>query len=284
MLFCPANNRKMLETAGLRGADCVIFDLEDSVVYSEKDNARDMLCQAIKNINFGECEVFARINALDTIFGEKDVSKLVKNGIKNIRLPMVENKNNVIELSQMLSFYEKEYDVADGTVSIQCSIETPKGVLNAMDIATASSRVISISFGTGDYTNCLCVNRTNNVEQFLYARSHIALCASTAGIDAIDTVYFDVKDLDGFRKETEHVKMLGFNGKSCIHPSQIKIVHDIFTPDKAEINKAIKIVRKSQEAVDNGVGVIVIDDKMIDEPVIKKARKILLLAEKAGVI
>jgi len=284
MLFCPASSEKMLKTAHLRGADCVIFDLEDAVVYSEKENARKLLCDALQTMDYGGCEIFVRINALNTRFGESDVKELVKNGVKNIRLPMCESKENIVELSQMLSYFEKIYNICEGTVNIQGAIETPKGVLNALEIAEAGERVISISFGTGDYTNCLCTDRTKEKDQFLYARSHIALCANVAGIDSVDTVFFDIKDADGFRNETRQAKLLGFTGKSCIHPSQVPIVHQVFTPDNKSVEKSLKIINESKKAAHEGVGVIVIDGKMVDEPIIKKAERILELASAAGML
>ncbi len=282
MLFCPANNEKMLKTAHSRGADCVIFDLEDAVAYSEKEDARKLLCRALQTMDYGDCEIFVRINSLNTGFGEDDVRELVKSGVKNIRLPMCESKEDIVELSQMLSYFEKMNNICEGTIKIQGAIETPKGVLNALEIAESNERVVSISFGTGDYTNCLCVDRTKDKEQFLYARSHIAICANIAGIDSADTVFFDIKDKDAFKDETKHAKLLGFTGKSCIHPSQISIVHQVFTPDSKSVEKSLKIMNESKKAAEKGIGVIVIDGKMVDEPVIRKAEKILKLASAAG--
>lgn len=284
MLFCPANNNKMLKTAHLRHPDSIIFDLEDAIAYSEKENARKMLCEAIKNTDYEDCEVFARINALYTPFGEKDVEELVKSGIKNIRLPMCESKENIKELEDMLVYYEKEFGYEVGKIKIQGAIETPKGVLNALEIASASKRLISISFGAEDYTNCLGINRLKTSMEFLYARSHISLCANVAGIDSIDTVYTDIKDLEGFERETTEAKNLGFSGKSCIHPSQVIKVHEIFTPSKEETEKALRIIKEASEAKKNGIGVITVDGKMIDRPIIEKAEKIIKLAKVSGLI
>lgn len=284
MLFCPANNNKMLKTAHLKHSDCIIFDLEDAVYYSEKDNARKMLCNAIRNMDYGGCEVFARINALNTLFGEKDVRELVEAGIKNIRLPMCESKNNIKELGDMLTYYEKKFGRKEEEIKIQGAIETPKGVLNALEIATASERVISISFGAEDYTNCLGINRIKRSMEYLYARSHISLCANVAGIDSIDTVFTDIKDMDGFEKETTEAKNLGFSGKSCIHPSQVIKVHEIFTPTKEDTEAALKIIEKAKEAEKEGIGVITVDGKMVDKPIIEKSQRIIKLARGAGLI
>ncbi len=279
MLFCPANNEKMLASAHLRKADCVIFDLEDAVSFAEKENARRLLCNALLNNDYGECEIFARINGLNTGFGKADVDALVRSGVKNIRLPMCESKDDIITLSQLLCEYEKANGLAQGFVKIQGAIETPRGVLNAADIASADKRVIAISFGAEDYTNCLGVNRTKNIEQFLYARSYISLVANAAGIDAIDTVFTDLSDIEGFKKEALSAKELGFSGKSCLHPQQVEAVNEVFTPTAEEIEKARKIVLEAQKAEENGLGVIKVDGKMVDWPIIKKAERILALAK-----
>ncbi len=279
MLFCPANNNKMLTSVHLKGADCIIFDLEDAVAFSEKDRARSMLCEAIKTIDYGTCEVFARINGLNTQFCENDVKELVRSGIKNIRLPMCESKQNIKELEDMLTHYEKEFGRISGEIKVQGAIETPRGVLNALEIATSSERINSISFGAEDYTNCLGINRLRTSMEFLYARSHIVLCANVAGIDSIDTVYSDIKDLAGFERETTEARNLGFSGKSCIHPSQVLKVHEIYKPSREEIEKAARIIKAYNEAEQKGIGVITVDGKMIDKPIIEKAQRTMGLSE-----
>ncbi len=284
MLFCPANNSKMLTTAHLKGPDCIIFDLEDAILLSEKEIARRMLCEALRNINYGNCEIYARINGLNTQFCEEDVKELVKSGIMNIRLPMCESKENIKELEDMLSYYENEYGRKIGDIKIQGAIETPKGVLNALEIATASKRMVSISFGAEDFTNCLGINRLKTSMEFLYARSHIILCANVAGIDSMDTVYSDIRDMDGFEREATEARNLGFSGKSCIHPSQVIKVHEIYTPTKEETEKALRIIKEAFEAEKNGVGVITVDGKMIDKPIIEKANRIIKLAKGANLI
>lgn len=284
MMFCPANNNKMLTTAHMKHPDCIIFDLEDSIFYSEKENARRMLCEALEKTNYGDCEIFARINALNTPFGEKDVQELVKSGIKNIRLPMCESKKNIKELEDMLVYYEKEYGRVAGEVKIQGAIETPRGVLNALEIAEASIRMVSISFGAEDYTNCLGINRLKTAMEFLYARSHIVLCANVAGIDSIDTVYSDIEDMDGFAREATEAKDLGFSGKSCIHPLQVIKVHEIYAPTSKEIENSLKIIDAAYEAEKKGIGVITVDGKMIDKPVIEKAEKIVRLSKGSSLI
>lgn len=275
MLFCPASEPKMYLNSTIYNPDCIIFDLEDAVLYSEKDSARDLLCEAIKTLDFGEIEVYVRVNRLSTNFGEKDVRETVKAGIRNIRLPMCETKDDVERLDGLLAEIEKETAIEKGAVKIQCALETPKGVLNAYEIAAASNRVTSISFGAEDYTNSLGIERTKDGRELTYARSFIPLVASTLGIDSIDTVWTDVSDIEGFIREAKDAKALGFSGKSCIHPNQIKEVKKIYTPTIEEVEKARKIIEAAEEAGKSLKGVIVVDGKMVDAPVIYKARRIL---------
>lgn len=279
MLFCPANEPKLYQSAPAYNPDCIIFDLEDAISYTEKDAARDLLCEALKVIDFGNVEVFARINPLYTEFGKIDVTQTVAAGLRNIRLPMCESKKNVEELDVLLTEVEKVNGIEEGSVKIQCAIETPKGVFNAAEIASASKRVISISFGAEDYTNSLGTERVKGHEQLAYARGYVALVASLYGVDAIDTVWTDLDDHEGFEKETRMAKSLGFKGKSCIHPAQIKVVKEIYTPSEEEAEKARGIIEAAAEAEKNHKGVILFNGKMIDAPVINKARRILELWE-----
>lgn len=284
MLFCPANDPKMLFNAHIYGADCLIFDLEDAVAYSEKDSARDLFCEALRVVDYGKTEVFARINPLYTDFGHADVEALVEAGIKNIRLPMCETKGNILELHELLNELEEKFNIEKGTIKIQGAIETPKGVMNAYEIATACDRMVAISFGAEDFTRSLGIDREKCGEGLFYARSQIALAASAAGIDSIDTVYASLEDIEGFEEEARQAKALGFSGKSCIHPMQVKVVHKVLTPTMEEIEKSMRIINAAKEAEEKGLGVITVDGKMVDYPIVAKAERIISLAKGAGVI
>lgn len=284
MLFCPAVNPKLYIDAPLYGADCIIFDLEDSVKYTQKVEARDLLCEALKSFTFDGVEIFARINPLYTEFGEDDVRFLVPAGLRNMRLPMCEKVEDVVKLDKLLTEVEKLNGIEEGSCKIQCSIETPLGVENVFDISVASKRIVSISFGAEDYTRLLGVDRTKNALELFYARSRVCNAASIARIDAMDTVWADFNDTEGFEGEVKVAKQLGFSGKSCIHPSQIEIVHKIFTPDMVEVEKSMRILKAVKEANIEQGGVIQVDGKMVDVPVIEKAKKIIELAIGAGLV
>ncbi len=282
MLFCPASEPKLYINAPAFHADCILFDLEDAVAFSEKDGARDLLCKAVKALDFGESEIFARINSLRTPFGEEDVRAVVKAGVRNIRLPMCESKEDVEGLDRLLAETEKAEGLEEGSVKIQCSIETARGVLNARETVAASSRVISLSFGAEDYTNSMGISRTKSGLELAYARSCLPVVAADRGITAIDTVWTDLADEEGFIEETKHARGLGFSGKSCIHPGQIKTVHKIFSPSQEEIGHARKVMAAVSEAKQAGKGVFTVDGKMIDRPVISKAMRILSQAGEGG--
>lgn len=284
MMFAPANNPKMLVSAHLYGADCILFDLEDAIKYADKDAARDLLAEALKNIDYGKTEIFARINPLNTEFGKDDVRILVPAGLRNMRLAMCEKPEQVKELDQLLTEIEKENNLEIGVCKIQCSLETPLAVMNAVSIATASPRVISISFGAEDFTRTLGATRTRDGKELFVARSMIVMAAAIAGIDAIDTVWSNLEDKEGFEEEVKVAMELGFAGKSCIHPSQIVTVHKIFTPNKEEIEKSLEIVEAAKKADISRGGVITVNGKMVDIPVIAKAEKVVRLAKSAGIL
>ena len=284
MLFAPANNPKMLVTAHLYGADCVLFDLEDAVKYADKDAARDLLAEALKTVDYGDTEIFARINPLSTEFGRDDVKILVPAGLRKMRLAMCETPEQVKELDELLTEVEKEYEIENGACKIQCSLETPLAVMNAVSIATASPRVTSISFGAEDFTRTMGAERTKEGKELFVARTMVVMAAAIAGVDAIDTVWSDLDDEEGFKAEVKTSMNLGFAGKSCIHPSQIKIVHKIFTPNKEELEKSLEIVRAAEAANINKGGVITVNGKMVAIPVIAKAETVVRLAKSAGMI
>jgi len=275
MLFCPASQPKMFLNAPVFHPDAILFDLEDAVAFAEKDSARDLLCAAMEQLDFGKSQVFVRINALRTPFGEADVRAVVPAGVRNLRLAMCEAPEDVQALDALLTEVEREHGIEAGSVKIQCSIETAKGVLNARETVNASPRVISLSFGAEDYTRSLGSSRSKSGLELTYARSYLPVVAAEAGISAIDTVWSALDDEAGFEEEVRTAKALGFSGKSCIHPSQLAVVHRVYTPDAAEVEHARRVVDAMREAERNGVGVFTVDGKMVDAPVVSKARRVL---------
>ncbi len=283
MMFVPANNPRMLRDANIYGADSVMFDLEDSISLKEKDTARFLLFNALKTIDYGNTETVVRINSLD-MCGKDDIFAMVRAGVDVIRLPKTESAQDVLDAEAVIEIAEKRCNREIGSTKMMAAIEGPLGVLNAYSIACASKRLIGIALGSEDYVTAMKTRRyaDRNSEEIFFARSMIVHGARAAGIAALDTVFSDVNDSDTLRKETEIIKQLGFDGKSVINPRQIEIVNDVFKPSPKEISNAKAVIYAIEEAESKGSGVIALNGKMIDKPIVERAERVLLLAEAAG--
>jgi len=278
MLFVPGNNPGMIRDAHIYGADSIMIDLEDSVSVNEKDAARLLVYYALKSIDYGDTEVLVRVNGLNTPYGRDDYEAIVRARPHAIRMPKTETVQDVIEADQLISDIEKSAGMEQGTIKIFVAIESAKGVLNAPQIAVASSRIIGIALGAEDFVTDLKTNRSPEGIELLTARSMILFAARAAGIDAIDTVFSNVNDEEGFTNEVKLIKQLGFDGKSIINPRQIEAVNRVFTPSRDEIIKSRNIIEASNEAETKGSGVAVLNGKMIDRPIVARAQRVLALA------
>ncbi|MFL2061952.1 aldolase/citrate lyase family protein [Marinilactibacillus psychrotolerans] len=285
MMFVPASNAGMLREANLYGADSIMFDLEDSISLREKDSARFLVYQAVKTIDYENTEIIVRINALDA-GGRDDIEAMVRAGIDAVRLPKTETAQDVADAEEVIAEVEEKCGRKLGLTKIFAAIEGPLGVLNAYSIATASERIIGIAIGAEDYVTSMKTRRypEKNSEELFFARSMIVHAARAAGIAAIDTVFSDVNDMDTLRKETEFIKQLGFDGKSVINPRQIPVINKVFTPQKKEIENAEDVMSAIKEAEANGSGVIALNGKMIDKPIVERAQRTLQLAKAAGML
>ncbi|HSL87139.1 MAG TPA: citrate (pro-3S)-lyase subunit beta [Bacteroidales bacterium] len=284
MMFVPASNAGMLRDAYIYGADSIMFDLEDSISLKEKDTSRFLVYQAVKTIDYGNVETVVRINSLD-MGGRDDVHAMVRAGIDVIRLPKTETREDVLETEAVILEAEKQCGRKEGSTKMMAAIEGPIGVFNALSIATASSRLIGIALGAEDYVTSMKTRRyaERNSEEIFFARSMIVHAARAAGIAALDTVFSDVNDMDTLRKETELIRQLGFDGKSVINPRQIAVVNSVFTPTEKEIMNAQAVMNAIEEAEAKGSGVIALNGKMIDKPIVERAERVLMLAKAAGV-
>lgn len=283
MMFVPGSNPSMLKDAYIYGADSLMFDLEDAVSLNEKDSARFLVYNAIKSIDYGNKEIVVRVNGLDTPYGRDDIEAVVRAGADVIRLPKTETREDIIAVEEVIEEVERRIGREVGSTKMMAAIEGPIGVFNAFSIATASKRLIGIALGAEDYVTSMKTKRYPDGLELLGARSQIVMAARAAGIYALDTVYSDVDNEEGFRREVELIKQLGFDGKSVINPRQIAPVHEIYTPTPQEIKKSVNIVRAAREAAENGLGVISLNGKMVDKPIIERAERILTLAAAAGV-
>lgn len=283
MMYVPGNNPGMIKDAQIYGADSLMFDLEDSVSLNEKDTARFLVYNALKTIDYEGTETVVRINGLDTPFGIEDLEAIVRAQPDVIRLPKTETAQDILDVENEIARIEKEAGIKVGTTKMMAAVESAIGVLNAYAIATASPRLMGIAIGAEDFVTNLKTTRSPEGIELLAARSQIVLAARAAGIYAFDTVYSDVNNEEGFANETKLIKQLGFDGKSVINPRQIDPVHKIYTPSEKEINKSIRVIKAAEDAKKRGSGVVSLNGKMVDKPIIERAQRALMLAEAAGI-
>ena len=282
-MFVPGNNPGMMQDAHIYGPDSIMLDLEDSVTMAEKDAARLLVYNALKSIDYGDTEMVVRINPLSTPYGKKDVEAVVKAGVDVIRMPKTETADEVRELEAEIVKVEEQLGCV-GRTQIMAAIESALGIVNAYEIATASKRMMGIALGAEDYTANLKTPRSKSGAELLLARETIVVAARAAGIACFDTVFSNLDDMDTFRAEVELIKTLGFDGKSIINPRQIEIVNEIYAPTQKDIEKALRIVAAIKEAQAKGSGVIAVNGKMVDRPVVIRAERIISLAVASGII
>ncbi len=282
-MFVPGNNPAMMQDAFIYGPDSIMLDLEDSVTMAEKDAARLLVHNALKTIDYGNTEMVVRVNPLNTPYGKKDVEAVVKAGVHVIRMPKTETADEIRELEAEIEKVETELGCV-GRTQIMAAIESTLGVINAYAIATASKRMMGIALGAEDYCANLKAQRTPDGMELLMARQTIVVAARAAGIDALDTVYSNLNDMETFRKEVELIKTLGFDGKSIINPRQIEVVNEVFAPTEKAIEKAMGIIAAIKEAEKRGSGVISYKGKMVDRPVVIRAQRTIELAIASGIL
>ena len=282
-MFVPGNNPGMMQDAFIYGPDSIMLDLEDSVTMAEKDAARLLVHNALKTIDYGNTEMVVRINPLNTAYGKKDVEAVVKAGVHVIRMPKTETAEEVREVEREIERVEKEIGCL-GRTKIMAAIESTLGIVNAYEIAVASERMMGIALGAEDYCANLKTQRSPEGTELLFARQQIVVAARAAGIDALDTVYSNLNDMETFRKEVELIKQLGFDRKSIINPRQIEIVNEVFAPTEKAIEKAKTIIAAIKEAEKRGSGVIAVNGKMVDRPVVIRAQRTIDLALASGII
>ncbi len=282
-MFVPGNNPGMMADAHIYGPDSIMLDLEDSVTLAEKDAARLLVYHALQSVDYGNTEMVVRINPLNTPFGRKDIEAVVRAGVHVIRMPKTETADEVREVEAEILRVEQRLGCV-GRTQIMAAIESALGVVNAYDIATASTRMMGIALGAEDYCANLKTQRTPSGNELQLARQTIVVAARAAGIDALDTVYSNLNDMDTFRAEVEYIKSLGFDGKSIINPRQIEVVNEVFAPKEKDIAKARTILAAIKEAEARGSGVVSVNGKMVDKPVVIRAQRTIDLAIASGII
>ncbi|WP_319562539.1 citrate (pro-3S)-lyase subunit beta [Marispirochaeta sp.] len=282
MLYVPGGNAAMVKDAHIYRSDAIMFDLEDSIDVNEKDSARLLVFHALRTLNYEGTETVVRINGLDSEYGRDDIKAMVNAGPDIIRLPKAETAQDIHDVEELIRKEEKSIGLDEGSIGLMAAIESPLGILNAYQIATASSRLIGIAFGAEDYVTNMKTNRSRAGTEIFYARSALVTAARAAGIYALDTVFSDLNDEEGFVEEVRMAKQLGFDGKSIISPRQIRPVHDVFAPTEKEVEAAMRVMRGIAEAKKRNTGVITVDGKMVDKPMVDRAERVIEMAKASG--
>lgn len=275
-LYLPGNEPKFFVNAGLHSPDGIILDLEDSVAPSEKDAAQLLVRNSLRSVDFYGAERMVRINQLPK--GLDDLKYIVPNNVNVILIPKCESAEQIHQLEKEVEKLKKQFKV-ENPIYYMPIIESTLGVIKAYEIASASINNCALAIGLEDYTADIGTQRTNEGRESIFAREMLVNAAKAAGIQAIDTVFSDVADMEALRQSVIEAKSLGFEGKGCIHPRQIKVVHEAFAPAAEEIEKAKKIVQAFEEAEKKGLGVVSLGSKMIDPPVVKRAQNVMRLAK-----
>jgi citrate lyase subunit beta / citryl-CoA lyase len=280
-LYVPGSEPKYFINAALHRADGVILDLEDSVHPSEKDAARLLVRNALRAVDFLQCERMVRINQFP--LGLADLDEIVPESPDLILIPKVENPSQVSEASQRIADIKADYGITR-PIWLMPILESALGIENAFAIAKASDQIVAMTIGLEDYTADLGVVKTPTGAESLYARQRVVNAAHAAGIQAIDSVFGDVADMDSLRTWGLNSRALGFEGMGCVHPLQIPVIHEAFAPTSAEIERAQKIVAAYNEAQEKGLGVVSLGSKMIDPPVVQRALKLMARAQAMGLV
>jgi len=280
-LYLPGNTPSMMINAGLHSADGIILDLEDSVPPDKKDEARILVRNALRQIDFNGAERMVRINQGER--GLKDLEYVVPHNVNLILIPKCESVVTVKSISEKILEIKSNKGLTN-PVHLMPIIETALGVEMSFEIAKSVPEVVALAIGLEDFTADLGVPRTSEGKESLYARTRIINAAKAAGIQPIDSVFSDVGDMEALRQNVLSSKALGFEGMGCIHPRQIPVIKQGFAPGPDEIDKSKKIVLAFEDARKNGLGVVALGSKMIDPPVVARAQKIITLAIELGLL
>lgn len=282
-MFVPGNLPRRLEKVKELDADVIIYDLEDAVPFHEKETARRLVCQTIRQ--HPNKIQFVRVNDPSTPCFVKDLVEVAGSGVAGIVLPKASDREQLRLADYLLSRVEKKAHVPEGSIEIVPLIESAAGLFHAHAIATASPRVKRLAFGSVDFALDIGAQLTKEGTELLYARSQLVVVSRVAGIEPpVDAVFPDIRDPEGLIREAQLAKQLGFLGKLVIHPSQIDPVNRVFTPTPQEVAEAQKIAAAFDAAVTRGVGVVEVEGRMVDVPVARRAKRILEQAQALGIV
>ena len=282
LLYMPGDDRRKIQKATTLGVDSICMDLEDGVAANKKAEARAVIAQAMKELDFGDSECCIRINSIGSGLEKRDLAAALAAEPNSIVIPKIETAEQVSWVSERIEIYELTSRLNVGSIRLLIGVETAKGILNLKEIAEADKRLEAIIFGAEDYAASIGATRTKEGTEVLYARSAVITACAANDLQAIDMVYIDFRDLEGLRVEAERGAGLGFSGKQIIHPNQVVPVQEAFTPSDEAIEYAKRVVKSFKASEKEGKGAYALDGKMIDMPLLKNAQKVLERAKAAG--
>ncbi len=283
LLFMPGDDRHKIETGAAMNVDSIIMDLEDGVALNRKDAARETISAALREVDFGRSERLVRINAVSTGLHIDDLKHTIEVHPDGYVLPKVESAGQVQEISNRLRQAEAKYGWPDYSIALLVIVESARGVVNLREIAESDPRLNALIFGAEDLAGDLGARRTSDGWEVFYARSAVVLNARAFGLQAIDTVYIDLKNLDGLVAQTEQARYMGYTGKLAIHPRQVDPIQRIFTPSTEEIQQAKRLIDAHNAHQQAGTGAFQMDGKMVDMPIVRAAEAVLARARAAGI-
>ena len=283
MMFLNCQKPGLIKDPYIYKPDSIMLDLEDAVAEREKDAARFSLYHALQEIDYRGVERVVRINGLDTDLWREDVRCAVAGGCDSIRIPKTETADDVRTVEYAIAEAEREFRRPAGSVLIMAALESARGVINAMSICDSSERLFGIALSGGDYSKDLQVPISGTGVEFMGARQHMVIAARAAKVQCFDTVWTNLDDMEGFRRETEIIHSMGFDGKSIVNPRQIPIVHEIYTPKEKDVIFAEKVIKEIDTKKAQGIGVFTVDGKMIDIAFYDGAKRTIALAKASGV-
>ncbi len=282
LLFVPGNNPGMLLSADVFGADAIILDLEDAVAPGEKDAARALVRSAMRSLQYAGTEVIVRLNPLESPFFAQDVREMAPLAPKFFMPTKVGSAGDIRRIEDAVAKAEAESGVEIGSIGLIPLLETALGIENAFSIASASPRVKAVLLGAEDLSSDLQATRTKEGAEIAYARGRVVVAARAAGIDVYDTPFTDVDDEEGLTRDARLARALGFSGKAAISPRHIPMINEAFTPSPADILYAREVMEAIREGVTQGRGAVSLRGKMIDKPIVDRARRVLDTARALG--
>ncbi len=282
LLYVPGSDERKVQKAASLGADSVCLDLEDGVALNRKAEARQLVSQALTELDFGRAERLVRINPASSGLQSEDLEAVLPGKPHGLVLPKVSELEQIRLLSEQVAAYERGQGWEAGGISLLAIVESARGIVNLPQIASADPRLEALIFGAEDLVGDVGAVRTRDGWEIFYARSAVVTCAAAFGLQAVDMVYVEYRDLDGLRREARQGAEMGYTGKQVIHPDQVGPAQQAFTPGEEEIARALRIIEAHAEHQAAGAGAFALDGAMVNMPVVRAAERLLARARAAG--